>query len=224
MATIKAFGYVRVSGKDQVNGDGFTRQEQAIRKYAKAHKITLADVYKDTISGTKELANREGLAALWARLDANGVRMVLVEKMDRVARDQYIGEGILREFAKRGVAVIECESGNDLTTGGDPTRKFIRQVLGAVAELDKTFIVNKLKAARDRKRDETGRCEGRKPYGTRPGEAPVIDRIKALRSDGKSLREVAAILDAENAPTRTGAHWSAMAVKNISDRLPEQVA
>ena len=31
---IKAFAYLRVSGKGQVEGDGFTRQLEAIRKYA----------------------------------------------------------------------------------------------------------------------------------------------------------------------------------------------
>ncbi len=31
---MKAYGYLRVSGKAQVEGDGFVRQEQAIRQYA----------------------------------------------------------------------------------------------------------------------------------------------------------------------------------------------
>jgi len=52
----------------------------------------------------------------------------------------------------------------------DPTRVLIRQVLGAVAQFEKSVIVAKLRAARVRKRRETGRCEGRKPFGTRPGE------------------------------------------------------
>jgi hypothetical protein len=53
-------------------------------------------------------------------------------------------------------------------------RPSFRQVLGAVAQFEKAVIVSKLKAARVRKRRATGRCEGRKPYGTRPGEADVV--------------------------------------------------
>jgi hypothetical protein len=53
-------------------------------------------------------------------------------------------------------------------------RSSFRQVLGTVAQFEKAVIVSKLKAARVRKRRATGRCEGRKPYGTRPGEADVV--------------------------------------------------
>ena len=66
----------------------------------------------------------------------------------------------------------------------DPTRTLIRQVLGAVAQFEKTALVSKLKAARQRVKRETGRCDGRKPYGTRPGEADVVtlmQRLLALR-------------------------------------------
>jgi hypothetical protein len=42
-------------------------------------------------------------------------------------------------------------------------------MLGAEAQFEKAMIVSKLKAARVRKRRATGRCEGRKPYGTPAG-------------------------------------------------------
>jgi DNA invertase Pin-like site-specific DNA recombinase len=45
----------------------------------------------------------------------------------------------------------------------------IRQVLGAVAQFEKAVIVSKLKAARMRKKRAEGRCEGRKPFGAKPG-------------------------------------------------------
>lgn len=219
---IKAFGYLRVSGKGQMDGDGFTRQEEAIQKYARANKQTVVDVFRDGgVSGTKELADREGLAALFDGLDSNGVRLVLVERADRIARDLIVGEIILGQFRERGVQVVEVEGGTDLTVAdGDPTRKLIRQILGAVAEFDKSVIVAKLRAARDRMRRKDGRCEGRKPYGAKPEEAAVVERIKTLRGEGRSLRDIAAALDAEKAPTRTGAKWSAMMVKNVVDRAP----
>lgn len=220
MAT-KAVSYLRVSGKSQVDGDGFPRQRDAIAKWAKRNKVAVVAEYTDKgVSGTKELAHREGLAALLDRLDANGVRTVLVERADRLARDLMVGEIILQQFRERGVTVIECEGGTDLSVAdGDPTRKLIRQILGAVSEFDKAVLVLKLKAARDRKRrEEPGWSEGRKPYGFRPGETQVIERIKQLRSEGKTLRAIAGTLDAEKAPARKAAAWSPMAVKLILDR------
>jgi hypothetical protein len=48
-------------------------------------------------------------------------------------------------------------------------RREFRQVLGAPTQFEKANVVAKLKAARDRKREATGRCEGNKPLSeTRP--------------------------------------------------------
>ena len=38
---------------------------------------------------------------------------------------------------------------------------------------------------------QNGRCEGRKPYGTRPAEAAVIERIKTLRLTGMAVDKIA---------------------------------
>jgi DNA invertase Pin-like site-specific DNA recombinase len=148
------------------------------------------------VSGTKDLDAREGLSDLLARIRSNGVRVVLVERADRLARDLIVGELVLNQFRELGVKVIAADSGTELTAGDDdPTRVLIRQVLGAVAQFEKAVIVSKLKAARVRKRRATGRCEGRKPYGTRPGEADVCNGLftsyvasRAVASDSASRR------------------------------------
>jgi hypothetical protein len=49
----------------------------------------------------------------------------------------------------------------------------MRQMLGAFFRYEKTLLVAKLKGARIRARAANGVCEGRKPYGTRPGESEV---------------------------------------------------
>jgi hypothetical protein len=89
-------------------------------------------------------------------------------------------------------------------------------VLGAVAEFNKREIVGKLAKARARIRASEGRCEGRKPFGARDGEAATIKRIAELR--GNSLRSIAAQLDAEGRATRSGKPWSAEAVRMILAR------
>jgi DNA invertase Pin-like site-specific DNA recombinase len=82
--------------------------------------------------------------------------------------------------------------------GDDPSRKLMRQIFGAIAEYDKAVIVIKLRVARQRMNARDGRCEGRKPFGHRPGEPEVIERIRALRGEGLGVDSIADRL------TRTG--------------------
>ena len=51
---------------------------------------------------------------------------------------------------------------------------------------------------------DEGGCEGRKPYGHRPGEAKVIARIKQLPDDSLVLEKIADQLNAEAIPARAG--------------------
>jgi len=223
--TEKAVSYLRVSGKGQVDGDGFPRQRETIERYARGAGFELVGEYRDEgVSGAKDLDDREGLSELLARIRSNGVRVVLVERADRLARDLIVGELILNQLRGLGVKVIAADSGTELTAGDDdPTRTLIRQVLGAVAQFEKAVIVSKLKAARTRKRRTTGRCEGRKPYGTRAGEADVVALIYRMRRKPRggerlSFASIAARLNAEGHPTRTGKSWAAETVRQIAMR------
>lgn len=225
----RAISYLRVSGPNQVKGHGFARQRATIRRYARSHKIDLIDECRDEVSGTKAIEARPGLAELLDRLESNGIQLVLVERADRIARDLVIGELILSRLRDLGVTVIECDGGNDLTAGNqdDPTGVLIRQVLGAVSQFDKSVIVLKLKAARDRTRKEKGRCEGKKPFGTRPGEAATLRRIRQLRRKPRgrkrrSYADVARILNEENRPTRHGRPWRPSSIYDILKRCKQQ--
>ncbi len=206
---IQAVSYLRVSSVGQVDGDGFPRQREAVEAYAARSGIQLVGEFRDEgVSGTTEHTDRDGFTALLKRVAGNCVRVVLVERSDRLARDLLVQETLLNSLMKLGVKVIDASSGLDLTDESDPSRRLIRQVLGAVAEHDKACLVAKLRKARERKRVTTGRCEGRKPYGIRVGEDRGLQRIKALKEEGKSLRLIAATLNAEGVPTRGGKAWS----------------
>lgn len=223
----KAIAYLRVSGLGQVDGDGLPRQAAAVAAYAKHAGLTVLETYQDRgVSGTKDLEDRPGLAALLDRVESNGVRIVLVENASRLARDLIVSETILGQLRERGVKVFDAE-GIELTAADDdPTRRLIRQVLGAVAEFDRRVTVLKLRAARDRVRRRDGRCEGRKPFGTTPGEEVVLGRILKLRRHGNpmqgarlSFQKIAATLNAEGVATRTGKPWAPATVYGIVQRL-----
>ena len=158
-----AVAYLRVSGKAQVHGDGFPRQRATVERFARAKRLTLVGEFRDEgVKGATDLEHREGLATLLDTIESDGVRTVLVERADRLARDLMVSEIILGQFRDLGVRVITADSGVDLTVSDeDPTRTLIRQVLGAVAQFEKSVIVLKLRAARDRVRKSNGRCEGR---------------------------------------------------------------
>jgi DNA invertase Pin-like site-specific DNA recombinase len=223
-----AVAYLRCSGLGQADGDTWDRQRASISKYASRRGLTVADGdwFQDVgVSGTKDMGDRPGLAALLDRVESNGVRVVLVENASRLARDLLVSEVILAQLRDAGCTVIDCDSGTDLVTESDddPTRRLIRQVLGAVAEFDRRVTVLKLRAARQRIRGRGSRCEGRKPFGCRPGEAVVLERIRELHRkphgrDRMSYQEIADTLNREERPTRTGKQWTRQVVFQIVQR------
>jgi DNA invertase Pin-like site-specific DNA recombinase len=221
----QAVSYLRVSGKGQVDGDGFPRQRDAIAKFAKSRKLTVVDEHIDEgISGTTELDDRPGLAALFESIESNGIRVVIIENASRLARDLMVQEILLAECRKLGVQVLEADGGNDLSVGSsDPTATLIRQVLGAVSQFEKSVVVLKLRAARQRLKTTTGRCEGRKPFGAKPGEAEIVARIvelrrKPIKGARLSYAGIAQRLNDEAVPTRTGGQWRPSTVGQILER------
>ncbi len=224
---MKAFAYLRVSGSGQIEGDGFPRQREAIHKRAKVAGFEIVREFIDAgVSGTKDLDERPGLSELFAAIVGDGISAVIVERADRLARDVMVGEILLSQFRAEGVRVIEAESGIDLTLD-DPenaTATLVRQIMSVVAQFEKTSIVSKLRKARERKRAETGACEGVKPFGAFPGETETIEEMKRLRRKpiGKAKRasfaKIAAALNARGLPTRTGKPWAAETVRKILAR------
>ena len=210
----KAFAYLRVSGKGQLDGDGFTRQRAAIRTYAVAHDFKLMREFREEgVSGTIETMDRPAWAEMMATLHSNGVRTVIVERLDRLARDLMVQEAAIADLRKHGFQLVSVAE-PDLMAN-DPTRVLMRQLMGAVAQYDKSQIVAKLRGARMRKRAVAGRCEGRKPFGHRGGEQAAIDRMKALRAEGMGFDRIAAKLNAEGIATRTGQPWHGVVINRI---------
>lgn len=210
----KAHTYLRVSGKGQVEGDGFTRQLKAIKEYAVAHNIKIVNIYREEgVSGTKESVDRPAWSELMTALHSNGVKVVIVEKLDRLARDLMVQETIVADMRKHGFELVSVAE-PDLMAN-DPTRILVRQMMGAVAQYEKSQIVLKLRGARMRKRAKEGRCEGRKPYGFYEGEGATLERAQALRAEGLGYDRIAVRLNEERVPTRTGRPWHGVVINRI---------
>jgi DNA invertase Pin-like site-specific DNA recombinase len=212
----KAFAYLRVSGKNQIDGDGFKRQLETIRAYAKEHDIKIIRVFEERgVSGTKDMEDRPAFIDMMSALLSNGVRKVLIEKLDRLARDLMIQETIIGDMRKRGLELISVHEPDLLQD--DPTRTLLRQMMGAIAQYEKTMLVLKLRGARNRIKARGGHGEGNLAFGSYAGEAETLERMTALRTEHPewSFNKLAAQLDTEGMKPRSGGKWHPHAVKRI---------
>jgi DNA invertase Pin-like site-specific DNA recombinase len=162
------------------------------------------------VSGADPIAERPGFKAMLDRIAGNGVRCILVESPDRFARDltvQLTGHDFLKSL---GIALIPATA-PDFFTENTPTAMLVRQVLGAIAQFEKTSLVAKLKAARDRKKEATGKCGGRKSYAEARPE--VVALARELRGQRMSLRKISAALAGRGYVTAGGKPYVATAVQ-----------
>jgi len=216
---MRAFAYARVSSKGQAadDRDGIVRQEKAIKDYAAKNRVRIVRWFRDSVAGTKDLENRPALQELMSALHSNGTRIVLIEKLDRLARDLMIQESIIADMRRNGFEIISATE-PDLCSD-DPTRVLLRQMMGAFAEYERKMIVQKLRGARQRaKASRPGYREGRKPFGDRPGEAETITRILELRAQGCTLTKVADLLFQEGRKPRAGVRWYEKQIARIIER------
>lgn len=221
---IRALAYLRVSGLSQVDGDGFIRQREAIDSYAARHNIRIIQEYRDNgVSGAR--SEREGIAATLLHCEQAGVKLVLVEGAHRFARDYMAQEIILQKFRDIGVQVIESDGGFDLTAAdaATPTQRLIRQVLAAVSEFDKDSTVLKLKAARDRVKQRTGRCGGNYQFGHHPDKPDEADALRFILEmynghPKPTMQSILLVLKDSRFKTRTGKPWTLQSVVRIINR------
>jgi DNA invertase Pin-like site-specific DNA recombinase len=208
--TLKAFAYLRTSSATNVGADKDSdkRQRCAIFTYAKAHRVEIVGEYYDAdVKGADPVTARPAFAEMLTAIAGNGVRMIIVESASRFARDLLVQETGCVCLRGHGITLIAADD-PDAFTADTPTAIMVRQILGAVAQFEKANLVVKLRAARDRKRAATGRCEGRKPV---PAEAQALAR--RLQKKGLSLRDIAAELAAKGFLSPSGKPYVAQSVK-----------
>lgn len=173
---MRVFAYLRVSGKGQVDGDGFARQRAAIERFCESRGWVVGRWFEEpAVSGTTDYDDRPAFVEMLSAMGPGTTEIFVVECADRLARDLTVSELLIAEARKRNVTIWSAAGELELTNCDDPTRVLIRQVLGALAQWDKSNLVRKLRAARDRKSTTAGRrIEGPKPYEMRSAEAEMI--------------------------------------------------
>jgi DNA invertase Pin-like site-specific DNA recombinase len=170
--------YARVSTTN--HGQDVTVQTRDLQEFAEARGWRLFDSYLDLgISGSKD--KRPELDRLMADAHKRRFDVVAVWRFDRFARSVSHLLRALEIFNALGIAFVSLSENVDTTT---PTGKMIFTVLGAVAELERSLIVERVRAGL-----RNARAKG-KTLG-RPRVAVDTVQIELLRVSGASWPSIA---------------------------------
>ena len=176
---IRAALYARVS---TTNGQDPEMQVRELREYCRRRGWAVVREYVDVgISGTK--AKRPELDRLMADAQRRRLDAVVVWRFDRFARSVSHLLRALETFRALGVEFVSLSEQMDTST---PTGKMVFTVLGAVAELERSLIVERVRAGL-----RNARAKGKR-LG-RPRKALDLNRIALLRAEGASWRTVGAM-------------------------------
>jgi DNA invertase Pin-like site-specific DNA recombinase len=220
----KAYGYLRVSGLSQVDGQGLDRQLESIKAYAGGQGFEIVKVFQEEgVSGTQG-EDRPAFKEMIGEILKNGVNTVIVESLDRLAREYRIQEHLLIYLVSKEIDLISANTGENVTQAiqDDPMKKALVQIQGIFSELDKSLLVRKLRKAREKVKAETGKCGGRHRFGeVDPEEQKVVRRVKLMRRKrkgglpGMTLQQIADKLNEEGIRTKTGKMWQRAQVLNV---------
>ena len=167
--------YLRVSTLDQHP----ETQLHDLRQMASQRGYQVVEEYTDRISGAK--ARRPGLDALMRDARRGRFKVVLVWACDRIARSTRHFLEVLDELNRLQIEFISFRE--QIDTGG-PLGRAVVVIIGAIAELERSLIVERVRAGMRRAKLE-GRHIGRKPL--------ELDRPAILRGrqQGLSLGQLA---------------------------------
>jgi DNA invertase Pin-like site-specific DNA recombinase len=179
---MRAVLYARVSTTN--NGQDPEVQLRELREYVQRRGWQLAGEYVDVgISGSKE--KRPQLDRLLAEAYRRRFDAIVVWKFDRFARSVSHLLRALEAFQALGIEFVSLTEGVDTST---PTGKMIFTVLGAVAELERSLIVERVKAGL-----RNARAKG-KQLG-RPRCSVDGHQVSKLRASGLPWRAIAARME-----------------------------
>jgi len=170
--------YARVS--TTTHGQDVSMQTRELRQFAEARGWTITGEYIDAgVSGAKD--SRPELNRLMADAHKRRFDVVCVWRFDRFARSVSHLLRALETFKALGIDFVSFSEQMDTST---PAGKMVFTVLGAVAELERSLIVERVRAGL-----RNARAKGKK-LG-RPRVVVDADKIARLREEGRSIREIA---------------------------------
>lgn len=213
-------------------------QFQHIMRYCQNNQIEILDKYDDrAFSGDDE--DRPGLWQAIGALKKNS--LLLVYKLDRIARSVYLSHIIEKAVADKGARIVSISG--EGTWIDSPQDTLTRQILQALAEYEKKVIAARTRIAMQFHQRNGRRMSSKPPFGTmidpadasrlipNPDEEKIIEMVVKLKEkEGLSLREIAKRLTEldckprlkttmfNNRPVNVRSKWNPALIANILKR------
>ena len=178
---------IAIYGRVSTNGQSHDSQLREVRAYVR-RRWPKAEVneYLDKASGAR--FSREGLDEMMSEVRKGRIDVLSVYKIDRLARSlQHLAQ-IIGELAAHGTAFVSSSQGID-TSENNPAGRLQMHVLAAVAEFERSVIVERINAGLAAARER----------GAKLGRPRTLDRhvnaVAKLSRKGLSGRQIAAALE-----------------------------
>ena len=228
MVAKRVVGYVRVSTDKQADqGISLEAQCEKIRQYAALYDLALIDIIVDAGVSAKTL-KRPGLQQALDMLKSGKAEALLVVKLDRLTRSvKDLGELLERYFTK--YALMSVSDQVDTTTAAG---ELVLNILMSVAQWERKAIGERTKEALHHKKANGEKLGGDCPYGYRvaegkliadPAEQTMLAAIRQCRTEGYTLREIAAELTRQGDTTRKGTPFQVTQIARLVKQLKEAV-
>jgi putative DNA-invertase from lambdoid prophage Rac len=171
------------------------------------------------VSGSVPLAERPEGKRLLEAVEKGDV--IIAAKLDRAFRSAADALGTLEELKDQGVGLHMIDLGGDVT--GNGISKLVFTILSAVAENERDRIRERIRDVKRHLADQGIYGGGRRPFGfdvvnkhlvKKADEQAALARMKALRAEGKPLREMSETIEKEFHIV-----MAPMTIKRILDRV-----
>ena len=217
---MRVCAYLRVSTAEQAsNGDSLATQRQQVAGYAMMRGWPEPECFIDRgVSGSVPFADRPEGKRLLETVEKGDV--VITAKLDRAFRNAADALATLEELKDQNVGLHMIDLGGDVC--GNGISKLIFTILSAVAENERDRIRERIRDVKRHLASQGVYGGGKRPFGydivdkrlvPNAQEQEALVRMRALRAEGRTYREIAALLAAE-----FGVEMPAMTIKRILGR------
>jgi DNA invertase Pin-like site-specific DNA recombinase len=205
---ISVLGYLRVSTNEQAgSGAGLAAQRAAIEAAVRERGWQLLDVVEDAGFTGRHL-RRPGITAVLTALREGRADALMVAKLDRLSRSMLDFASLMDRSTKEGWTLVALDLGVDTSS---PAGEAMAHVLATFAQFERRLISLRTKEALAVKA-----AQGVRLGRPRAIPEPIVRRILAERRAGRSLRAIAAGLDADGIErAHGGIRWRSSTIEAV---------
>ena len=218
--SVRAAIYTRVSTEDQAK-EGFSLDAQLdkLRSYCKARDWIIGEEYiDDGYSGRTE--KRPAYSKMMKEIDSWDILLVI--KMDRIHRNSKNFMMMMEYLKQKEKEFVSMSESLDTSTA---MGRFVMDIIQRIAQLESEQIGERVYIGMEQKARTNGGVLGFNiPYGyyysdgflyINREEAPVIENIYTWYKNGKSMGEIAKMLNEAKVPTKKGGIWAKKTISTI---------